>query len=271
MYDRFAISGDADFDAVRPLDHVPEAGAIVMELRSDPTLRDLLLRSTRPRPRSHGLVATFGRAGAWLREYHAGVETAGNEARRADAASLADAVTRYGIYLAEHTRQPRRLRELAAEGHDRVAAALTGPIPLAGGHGDFAPRNIFVDAAGRVAVIDAHPRWPVPIYEDIARFIVNVRLMGAQIVSRDLALSPRLLDAGERAFLRGYFGDSPPERAVKAYELLILLDRWAAWLERDRQAAVLSGRRAAGLLMDSYFLAHAERTLRSIARTNPRP
>ena len=39
---------------------------------------------------------------------------------------------------------------------------------MAVGHGDYAPRNLFVDRSGRVTVIDPMPRWVVPRVEDIA-------------------------------------------------------------------------------------------------------
>lgn len=259
--------------AVRPLDHLTEHRAIVMEFCSLPTLRDVLLRATRGRRAPAVLLPAFSGAGNWLRTYHATVEAERPEPLRSRTEELRDALDRYGRYLAASAVGGGAVPRLVAEADARFPSALAGPLPVAAIHGDFAPRNIFVDGDRPVRVIDAHPTWAVPRYEDVARLLVNVRTAGLQVVSHGLAFDAGVLAACEHAFLTAYFGDAPPLAAVRAYELLVLFDRWAAWVDRRRRASTSPARRALwwprGAAVDAYYRSEAERLVRALAATEP--
>jgi hypothetical protein len=128
---------------------------------------------------------------------------------------------------------PRSVRELAARGAELATLTLPDSLPTAVGHGDYAPRNVFRLPDGRVTVFDPLARWAVPTYEDLCRFLVNVRLMGLQLHTHGAAYSADWVESLERDVLRGYRaeGGDAPEPALRCYELLILLDKWSALVD----------------------------------------
>jgi hypothetical protein len=81
-----------------------------------------------------------------------------------------------------------------------------------------------------VTVFDPLARWAVPTYEDLGRFLVNVRLMGLQVHTYGAGHSAAWVESLERDVVAGYRqeGGDAPEAALRCYELLLLLDKWSA-------------------------------------------
>lgn len=225
---------DPHVRAVTPVDHIPELSAVAMEYVDAPTLRRLLIEESRlPLARRTGRTPPVGtdpwrNAGAALRRYHsAPAEVAGLE-RNGDRDELLDAARAYGEHLARLLSRPD-LRDLAEEVGGLLARALPRRLDLVVGHGDFAPRNVFALADGRVALFDPMPTWRCPPFEDLSRFTVGVRLLGLQVHAQGLALGRSAVDGVVRSFREGYAGaEGPDPRQVRAYELLVLLDKWSA-------------------------------------------
>ena len=119
----------------------------------------------------------------------------------------------------------------------------------------------------RLTVIDPMPRWKVPVYDDLARFLVGLRLIGLQVHTHGLAFGANTLDALEEASVAAYVGSDADRRPLRAYQLLILMDKWTAMLDNPRRD--LQGRlaRRSALLADHRVRAEAERLL-DLARTN---
>jgi hypothetical protein len=233
----FAVFGDGHptFGAVRPLEHLAGEDTILMEHVDAPTLREVLMRSSRFEPRlrpspRHRQDA-WHRAGAWLRTFQRQVPGDGLPARQATREEVADRFEAFGTFLT------RRLGARAAGDAARIGARLAADVlppllTLAVGHGDFAPRNVFLLRDGRVTVFDPLLRWQVPRVEDLARFLVAFRLQGSQLHTHGVTYSARGLDARERAVIEGYCGDGGvPTAELRCYQLLITLDKWSALID----------------------------------------
>jgi hypothetical protein len=225
---------DSRHGAVRALDLVPDAATLVLEHVDQPTLRATLLRTSRFRSplrdaRGTADLRVWSHVGSWLSRWHEWSGPAGAVPRLAARDELVDTVRAYGTYLSG------RPGGRAADSVARAAAelALTELPPrmdLAASHGDFAPRNVFVDSSHshRVAVFDPMPRWQAPPLEDVCRMLVGVRLLGLQVHTHGLALSRAHLDAIEEEFLAGYGGGRWAPGQLATFRLVVLLDKWAA-------------------------------------------
>jgi hypothetical protein len=163
-----------------------------------------------------------------LRRFHGTSPAVPLRERNADRDELLDACTAYGDYLADRLGRPAP-RQLAAEVRTVLASVLPSRLELAVGHGDFAPRNVFALAGGQVALFDPMPCWACPPLEDVSRFTVGTRLLGLQVYTQGQALGATVVDRLVESFRDGYAGDAGPDpRQVRAYELLVLLDKWSA-------------------------------------------
>jgi hypothetical protein len=270
-FEHFRRLGDPRLGAVRALDYVPELRTIVMEVIDEPTLRRLVWTSARPRPfaKRVDVDRAVRHAGAWLREFH-GLPGDENETDtlREDRSDVVDALAAYGRFLEQEVDDARVFADAVGTASIHAPALLPPTLPLGLGHGDFAPRNIFVSAEGRVTVIDMIGRWRVPIYEDLAYFTTALRAAGPQRLTYGLALRRDRLDRLERELLKGYFCDEQvPRGAVRLFELLLLLDKWASFASR-RDSEGLAGRavRAADeTLSRRYFLREVNRLVADVA------
>lgn len=267
IHDHVSKLGDPRFGSIRPLDCMPERRAIVMEYVAQPTLLEMMRAGIRvPLARvPRDLTPAFRNAGAWLREYHDLDHLRTRPPRRATMSELTEAIADYARYLASATGDAPFFRRVA-EHVDRRAAEVSLPaLPLGLSHGDFLARNVFVAADDRVTVFDALPRWRVPIYEDLARFLMGIRSVGLQVISLGMAYDRLRLDHYEASVLDGYFpGGSSPVRTLQLFEMLILLDRWAALLARSRPTGIRHRieMKVRVLLFNQYFRREAERLLR---------
>ena len=222
--------------AIRPVEHVAGTATLVMEHVDAPTLRSALLAASRlpavsrargSAPIHRSDTTAYRNAGSWLARFHEWDGPPGASDRLATRADVLERFDAYGRHLTAVPGGAPAAR-IARAGAALAADALPERLHLAAGHGDFAPRNVFVGPGGRVAVFDPMPRWRAPVLEDLCRFLVGVRLLGLQVHSQGLAYSARWLDAVERDVLAGYFGADVPTGELAALRTLVLLDKWAA-------------------------------------------
>ncbi len=184
-------------------------------------------------------------AGAWLRAFHRcrpdGLSTV---PMRHDARALSNAFDAYLAFLGEPLARSglavriERALQLMTE-HLGDADVCLGLV-----HGDFAPRNILVDGAGRIGVIDPLGVALHPIYEDLAYFALSLErgpllpLVGAAARS----IATRL----EAHLLRGYQLAESSRLLYQGFAVLVALDMWAADIVRPPatswRARQLSGR-----------------------------
>jgi hypothetical protein len=234
---------DRRFGAVRPLAHLAEHSTILMDFDPTPPLHRGLLAESRfyrirhPR-RSRPLnPASWSHAGAWLRRFHDQSPTAGLAARQETREAVRERFDAYAGYFGD-VRGMTNARDLARRAAVLASSVVPARLPMAVGHGDFAPRNLFADQSGRVTVIDPMPRWEVPRLEDLGRFLIALRLLGLQLHSHGAAYSPGWMARREADFVSGYYGEDPvPTSLLRCYEVLILLDKWSALAERGGAGA----------------------------------
>lgn len=224
------------YGVLRALAWLPGQSGIAMDLATEPTLREAMLGASRlrrrrgPGPHPHAWV----NVGGWLRHFHEHCDdNLDLSTRNASRAQLAQMAGRYADFLVERLGRSQFRTQLCARAAEVVEGSLPADLPLRTGHGDFVAGNMFVSRSGRVTVFDPLPRWRVPMYQDLATVIVGMRVHPVQTTSQGLALSPRDLAQHERDLLAGYFDDRPvPLRAVRAYQLLVLLDKWSALVSK---------------------------------------
>ncbi len=263
--------GDPRFGTIRALAHLPAHHAIIMERAPGRPMRELLTRWSRLHPGRNEPTPepVFRAVGAWLRAFHDATPTAGHPVRQA----TSDDVVAHFAALEEFLgrRLGRRFGDLAGAG-SALAAQLLPPadLPLAVGHGDFAPRNIMVDPAGRLVVLDPLARWAVPAQEDLCRFMVALQLNGLQVHTRGAAYGEDTLARWQREVVVGYYGDAVPLGAVRCYQLLVLLDKWSALVEPARHGGARGTvRRVSQQAATGYVRGQAERLL-DLARSADR-
>lgn len=94
--------------------------------------------------------------------------------------------------------------------------------------GDFWTGNILIRGNGKIAFIDPIAANSGPVYIDIAYFLVQLRMLPAQVYSHGLWSHGDVIDACEEAFLRGYFGNGITDWPdINFYRTLIVLCKWA--------------------------------------------
>jgi hypothetical protein len=260
------------FGAVRPLDWLAGEATILMDYVDAPTLRQQVmgeLRVRRPWPSADARDAlAWRRAGEWLRVFQDAPTVQPLPARQSTREEVTDQFTAYHDYLTAQL-GPRGVGDVASRAAALAAEVLPERLPLAVGHGDYAPRNMFVAADARVTVFDPLPRWRVPRYEDLCRFMVGLRLLGVQVHTRGAAIDERLIEEHERQVLTGYLGDDRSCLAqVRSYQLLILLDKWSALVAASQSGRSLNRRvqRASLRLAGGYLRGQAQRLLELAAQ-----
>lgn len=245
---RLAEVGDGAFAAVHALGILPESTVLVMEEFDGQPLHRFLVRRPFLATPTHRPLAMARAAGRWLRILHDTPPTT-QVVRQGTRDEVAEAFAAFGSYLATELRSAD-LDRIVKTGID-ATRLLPDPLPTVITHGDFAPRNILVDRAGRLAVIDLLARWQAPPFEDIAGFLVALDTSRANAATRGL-LFGRTIERLEPAFLGGYYGSEPvPRDAIRVYELLLLLDKWSARAIRNRRIGGV--RRVRERLIDSHF------------------
>lgn len=231
IHDRFGRLDASRFGTVRAFETLPEHRAVVMELVSLPSLRDLYVRSSylRSERGAERLEEAFRNSGAWLAHYHGAPRIAGAVERRPCRADYLRFVERLTESLGEAVGDRGFFSRIAAAVTAMADAFLPDSLPLGPGHGDFALRNLLAGPGGRVTVIDTLGAWQAPIYEDIGCFLHSLRCNRVRVLTRGAAIPAERLAAYERAFLSGYFGQGAvPRAAVRLYEAQAALEKWSS-------------------------------------------
>jgi hypothetical protein len=72
-------------------------------------------------------------------------------------------------------------------------------------------RNIMVGPGSRITAFDTGARWRVPVYEDVAYFLVKLESNRLQVFSRGLAVHPPLDPVLQESILNRLFrcGENP--------------------------------------------------------------
>lgn len=253
------------FGVVRPLDHLQSENLIMMEYVQAGTLRQDLLRRNRLPPRSRSAREStssqaWWRAGAWLRTFHESIPVGDRPTRqgaREDVIALFHAYDRY-LNTRLGSGGPGDLTKRGARLAEQV---LPHRLPLAVGHGDYAPRNVFLGLDGRLTVFDPLPRWLVPRYEDLSRFLVSIRLLGLQVHTHGASFRATELERLESEVIRGYYGSDVPRAELRCYELLIMLDKWSALVDSSHRGGRARVRMASVRLASHYLRGQAERLI----------
>lgn len=266
-----AMVGEAHpvFAAVRPFDVLLPECTVLMEYVRAPTLRQQLVRDSRLAPprwrsrrRDDDLV--WRDVGAWMDTFQRAMHKQGLEERQSTRDDVVDRFAAYADWLTA-TLGARTVGNGVHRGADLARDLLPARLPMAVGHGDFAPRNVFLRDDGRMAVFDPMPRWVVPRYEDLCRFLVALRLQGIQVHSRGLAYAERELDRREQRVLDGYrAGSELPLAHLRCYQLLITLDKWSALADRTSSGLRRRVQDTAVEAASAYLRREVERLLRRI-------
>lgn len=224
----FSRHHDPRFGAVPLLDRIDAARAIVTGAVDGQPMTQLLRRLTR----MHGGVPPEVRtavenAGAWLREYHQ-LDPLAARHTLTTREQFVTAAARFCTHLGATLGQPALFGALAVQMEAAARRLFPPELPLGLGHGDFAMRNVLVGAGSRVVVLDTLALWVTPVYADLAKFMLAMRLSRPQMYSGGLAFSDSRLQQIDRWFLAGYYGtDAAPDRQIALYALLLLLDKWS--------------------------------------------
>ncbi|MDP5183792.1 hypothetical protein QOZ88_14225 [Blastococcus sp. BMG 814] len=262
-------NGNPEFGAVRPLDHLADHDTVLMEYVAAPTLRDVLVGASRFSPRigrrsRRGDEETWRRAGAWLRVFQQQMPAAGLPVRQATRDDVVDRFEAFGGFLTDRL-GTRTAGEAVRSGARLAADVLPARLPLAVGHGDYAPRNVFLLEDDRLAVFDPLTRWRVPRVEDLCRFLVALRMQGLQLHTHGAAYSAEDLDRRERAVIDGYRGDGAlPAEEMRCHQLLITLDKWAALVDSPSRSIPGKVRSASLRAASGYLRQETERLVRLV-------
>ncbi|MEZ4870525.1 MAG: phosphotransferase [Caldilineaceae bacterium] len=243
IYQHFTRLQDDRFDAIHPLEYLPDFPAIIMEEKKAPNLRHLLMQTHRLRMQRsvRDFSQIFHNAGAWLRAYHALPKVEYTLTRHATRADFVQSINDFAAFLSTTLGNRAYVQQLATWAVDQAEALLPDLLPMGLGHGDYATRNILVGPADCVTVLDTLSKWQTPIYEDIAYFLFRLKAAGPQALGQGLLFSPARLAAYEQAFLQGYWGTEPiPYAQIRLFEVQALLDYWTS------QSASVRGQNRSG-------------------------
>jgi hypothetical protein len=264
IHDHVRRLGDPRFGAVRVLDWLPDAPAIVMDLRDEPSLRALWLGADARGPAD--LAAAFRNAGAWLRAYHALPTDAVPRTVQATRAEFTDFVRALCAFLAGRGGGERSLAAVAEAANGAARRHLPDALPTGLEHGDFAMRNVLVGHGARVTVIDTRTMYRTSIYRDVGYFLADLRCSLAPALARGAVGRAARYAECRRAFLAGYFGGAVPGVAVHLFELQLLLERWSAAAVRadapDRPAPLRAASRLMAAISYRAVIAATLRALR---------
>lgn len=226
VYAFFAEQSE-EYSVVRPVDYFPDLLTLLVEKAEGADLGELIQAARYSLggyfTRKAQLGKYFKRAGKWLALMHRGFAT--SEAARFDAKHFEQQVNHYferykraggKVQVAEPIRQ-----NLLALRRQFTGASL----PQAHLHGDFKLRHIFV-TEDRITPIDFGNELSGATYDDIARFLVEIKLLEYGFA---LPMRRELMRYLQDQFLLGYFGSAQWPPLLRYYYAVWL---WAKWDRR---------------------------------------
>jgi hypothetical protein len=249
--EHFEKLADPRLGSVRPLGLLPEHGAFAMQEAAGRPLRALLPGAHRLRggASAASLEPAFRNTGAWLRAFH-GMPT-GAATIHAGREEFVELVRDLAGFLGSALGEERFFGDAVRATERAALAQLPALLPLGPRFGDFGLTNVLAERDGRVTGIDTMACWTAPIYEDLAYFLTGLETYRGEIVSR--GLGRRGIAALSEAFLAGYFArEDVPIAAIRLFEVLRLLERWAAKRARQRARGGAS-RPLRVALLDRFF------------------
>jgi hypothetical protein len=244
IYEHIERLGNPSFGAIRVLDFIQNSQTILMEEHSEPNLRSLFTKTNRLHHvlgKAPDLRGAFFNAGAWLNAYSALPIVENVITRLPGREDFTASFTYFTDFLGRVSGDTAYFQQIEKAVIRAANEKLPDNLPLGIGHGDYAMRNIMVGAGNRITVIDTCAKWRVPIYEDIAFFLVQLEINGIQVLTQGLAFNAEATSAYQREFLAGYFGQTNiPIDVLRLFEIQSLLDSWSAGISsKTRQHAGL--------------------------------
>jgi aminoglycoside phosphotransferase (APT) family kinase protein len=234
----FALHPDPRFASVRALDYFPDFSALCMERLDCENLEFALRRAARsPSATARaGAERALGHAGSWLRVFHAMEPLEHTTPLHLFHEELVACFDSLLDYLVARGESVAFVRELGREIHAALKR-LPDPLPAGLAHGDFAPRNLLLDEAGRLIALDTQAGNLAPIHSDLAHFLVALATPPLQPLWRSPVHAAQRHGHWRDAFLAGYFGGAAlPRNALALFEIREWLARWAA-LDHHARAA----------------------------------
>ncbi len=203
----------------------------------------------------------WARVGGWLRLFQQITPATLLPVRQGRREDVVDQFRAYQDFLAAEV-GASAFAGLGDRGAELAAAVLPELIPSAAGHGDYAPRNMFLGSGGRLTVFDPLPRCAVPAQDDLCRFLVGMRLLGLQLHTHGVAYSAADLERRERAVIAGYYVDRPvPAAELRCYQAMIMLDKWSALVQPGGRGWSTRVRRSSADLAARYLAGQVRRLL----------
>lgn len=250
---RRRLASETRFGSVRVLDLLHHPDALVMAKVEGTTLRS----STAMSGNNDDSRSTFQNVGTWLRCFHQLPNLSHTQERSQTRDDFIEGTERFLSYLTS-VNAPRWMGSLGEVLIREGASTLPPQLPTGLAHGDFAPRNVIVSSDHRITVLDTLARWRAPIYEDIALFLLSLRLRSG--VKALWSTDSPALTRSSRAFLRGYFGESRVDLPViRLFILQALLDRGCSYVSRPATNGLMAAFKRSCKLhllkrLASYFL-----------------
>jgi len=239
--DHILATGDDRFGSIRPLELLSEPSSVVMEKSEDASMR--LIHHAARRVRMGVPAIPFSpeeaikHAALWLREFHRMAPLPQTLDRMAARDEFLEAIAVQTDYLIGKGENKVALGAIRSQLERQVLRFMPAQFDLATSHGDYALRNLLVSRGNQVTVIDTLARWRSPKYEDVASFLLGLNAPAAQVVSFGLAYDRQTLRRFSTQFLTYYFeGETIPRASIHLFELLLLLDRWGAFVQRVKLA-----------------------------------
>jgi len=215
-----------DFCYVRPLEIFPRWNALAMEELDAKPLKAYLLKPQmalaigKDWERFEKLLTQSAR---WLRAYHLGMQNI-------ETVSLAETeLTARMEHLFNNLKtyvSDAKIDVLRDAFQQKCNALAAHKVDLAMIHGDFHCGNLLVTSDGRVAALDADLTQS-PIYQDLAKFYVDLETRGEQALLRGNFLQPEKLARAYRAITTGYFAETVfDEEVFQLFILVAILEKW---------------------------------------------
>ncbi len=226
----FEALADPRFAWIKVYAHLENPPATVIEKVSEVTF-DKLLRQPKMAQDGYTSSRVMKNLGSWLAEYHK-IDMRQVELRDARADQVITGMVKLLGIISNSNSWPRPLPESERVIRQAASYLLPDELPLGLGHGDFAPRNVFVGSGSSVAVIDSLARYSAPIYEDIAYLLVELLSGAVRLRRGTLPISTAELAGLRTALLEGY--SIADDEVLNIFELRALLDKWRSLTQRAR-------------------------------------
>jgi len=259
--DYFGELNDPKFNAIEPLDFFPESQIIIMKKGEAPCFNSLFKQNNRwSRSGFRDLGTAFRNTGSWLQLFHNHPSLPHTNTRHSTSQEVIHSLNEMIDYLESTHSLSRKTIKESRKITELAKVILPTALPTGIGHGDFAPRNVLVDKNDCVTVFDTQSNWRIPIYEDVAHFLIAIKASGPHVALQGTYFKRSLLERYERVFLEGYFQEGGyPVKRVRIFEALRVLE-WSASLAFRAQEAkgikrvVKGGRRIIWIRFLSKYL-----------------